>query len=103
MHISFTPMRREDRLELSKADDVLTINGETFDFSPLSEGSTLPQDAVSCDWLASDVVRVDGVIQLTLILPHGANAGEETLFPAPIEALNGPILLPPYTLDDREV
>jgi hypothetical protein len=96
MQISFSPMRRDDTLTLSRRGDVLTLNGEAYDFSGLPEGATLPRDAVTCDWLAGDVTRIGGVIHLTLILPHGIDAPHETLFPASILAADGAIPLPPF-------
>lgn len=101
MQINFTPMRRDDRLELSVSGDVLEINGAAFDFSPLPEGAALPRDAVACAWLASDVERTGGEITLTLILPHGANAPQVTLFPAAVGVDGGPVALPPYDLEDE--
>ncbi|MFN4131275.1 MAG: hypothetical protein ACK4GC_15875 [Paracoccaceae bacterium] len=99
MQITLSPMRRDDVLTLHRAGDILTINGEAFDFSPLPEGATLPREAVDCDWLASDVTRTGGALHLTLILPHGAEAPPETLFPAPvIDPANGPVELPPHSL-----
>ena len=95
MHISFSPMRRDDTLEVSKTGDVLTINGATYDFSPLPDGGMLPREAVDCEWLASDVERIDGEIHLTLILPHGPNPPPEAAFPDPITvSTDGPITLP---------
>lgn len=95
MLITFTPMRCDDRLSLHRVGDVLTVNGEAYDFAPLLEGAVLPRDAVDCSWLASDVRRQDGELQLTLILPHGPDAPEETLFPAPLLLTgDGPVLLP---------
>jgi hypothetical protein len=35
-----------------------------------------------------------------LILPHGANAPPETLFPAEIDAGDGPVALPAYALPE---
>ena len=96
MQISLSPMHREDHLVASVSSDVLTLNGAAFDFSGVPEGATLPQGAVSCDWLASDVQRFDGEIHLTLILPHGANAPEETRFPVPVTVSDGPVSLPLY-------
>ncbi|WP_372610191.1 hypothetical protein [Aquicoccus sp.] len=99
MKISFSPMRRDDTLTLSRSGDTLTINGETFDLSGIPEGATLPQDAVTCDWLASDVERIDGDLHITLILPHGATAPQEALFPEPLTvARDGPIELPAVSL-----
>ena len=92
MHqIDLSPMRRDDRLEVSVSGDVFTINGEEFDFAALPEGATLPQSAVACAWLAGDVERIGGEIHLALILPHGAKAPAETLFPVPIMAGDGPV------------
>jgi hypothetical protein len=94
MHISFTPIRRDTPLEASVAGDVLTINGEAFDFAGIPEGATLPRSAVTCDWLASDVERIDGEIRLTLLLPHGTNAPEETRFPQAVTVTGGSVPLP---------
>lgn len=97
MHISLTPMRRDDPLMLERHGDTLTINGEAFDLSVIPEGATLPRAAVACAWLASDITRIGGALHLTLILPHGPLAGPETLFPAAlVPAGDGPVALPPY-------
>lgn len=97
MKISLSPVRLDKELTLSRNGDVLEINGEAFDFSGIPEGASLPPGAVSCDWLASDIERINGVLHLTLILPHGANAPQETTYPAPLEVTeDGPIELPPY-------
>jgi len=97
MQITLSPIRRDDRLTLHRAGDTLTFNGEEFDFAPIPEGATLPRDAVECEWLASDITRSGGVLHLTLILPHGANAPEETRFPkALVLTTDGPVELPAY-------
>ena len=97
MQITLTPQRRDDILTLVRSGDVLTINGEAFDFTVIPEGGTLPRAAVACDWLAGDVTRAGEVLHLTLILPHGADAPLETRFPAPITLTgDGPVALPPY-------
>lgn len=97
MQISFSPVRRDDALTLSKVGDVLTINGEAFDFSGLPDGATLPQSAVTCDWLASDVERIAGVVHLTLVLPIGADAPQSSRFPDPITATDGDISVPVHS------
>ena len=88
MDITLTPQVRPDSLTLSKAGDVLTINGEAFDFTFIAEGDILPMDAVDCLLIASDVTRTGGAITLTLILPILADASAAAKFPAPI--LNAP-------------
>jgi hypothetical protein len=35
-------------------------------------------------------------LHLALVLPHGAEAPDETLFPAPITAQDGAVPLPPF-------
>ena len=98
MHIDLIPLGYSGTLALSKAGDVLTMNGVDYDFTLLPEGATLPRTAVDCFWLASDVERIDGVLHLTLRLPHGGTAPPETLFPAPvIHPHDGPVTLPPFS------
>ncbi|WOI35009.1 hypothetical protein R1T40_09880 [Tritonibacter scottomollicae] len=97
MQISFTPTRCDTALTATRQGDVLTLNGEAFDFTALSEGDVLPREAVTCDWLASEATRQNGEIHLTLILPHGADAPEETRFPQPVTLTgDGSVPLPPY-------
>lgn len=103
MQISLSPMRRDDRLELIRKGDILTINGEVFDLSGIPDGATLPQEAVACHWLASDIERINGDIHLTLILPHGADAPQDTRFPATLTLTeDGPVSLPEYENDEQE-
>lgn len=95
MRISFSPQRRDGVLHLSKAGDVLTINGQPFDFSPLPEGGELPAEAVTSDLVAGKVRRVDGLVEITLILPHGPNPSYAVAFPEPVTATaDGPIGVP---------
>lgn len=97
MRISFNPVRMDKALALSRKGDVLVINGEALDLSGIPEGAVLPREAVECEWLASDIARVAGVLEFALILPHGARAPQETLFAKGIVVMkNGVIKLPPY-------
>jgi hypothetical protein len=99
MKISFSPVRSDQRLVLERRGDVLVFNGDALDLSGIPEGATLPQAAAGCDWIASDIERRGGILHLTLILPHGAQAAEATLFPAPITVTgDGPVTLPDYAL-----
>ena len=109
MKIPLSPMRRDERLTLSKAGDALTPNDETFDFTDLPNGATLPRSAITSDWFAGDVSREDaadgetGELTVPLILPHGYNAPAETRFPAPLEAVaDGPVDLPIYETPEPE-
>ncbi|MDX0178618.1 hypothetical protein [Sinorhizobium meliloti] len=95
MKISLSPQRRDDILDVSKAGDVLTINGEAFDFSALPDGATIPAGDVPCDWIVGPVERIAGELHLTLILPHRPNPSEAVAFPQPIVgAPDGVVALP---------
>jgi len=95
MHIKLSPFRLDETLTASRAGDVLTLNGEAFDFSPLPEGATLPAEAIDSEWIVGPVSRIDGDLHLTLRLPHGPNPSQAVAFPAPIRVTaDGPIDLP---------
>lgn len=81
MDLKFSPCHMDGRLEAVIAGDTLVLNGDPLDFSPLEEGDVLPQQAIDSPWIASDVFRVGGAIQLTLRIPHGQDAPLETRFP----------------------
>lgn len=101
MKITLTPQRSDKRLTLEKQNQKLIINGERFDFKDIPEGATLPREAIQSDFIVSDVERIDGILHLTILLPHGANAPYETRFPEPIKVTeDGVITLPPY--DEEE-
>ena len=84
MKITLSPQRRDDALTVIKQGDTLTINGTAYGFSQLPDGGTLPAEAVDCEYIVDSVNRVDGELELTLLLPHGANASEAARFPEPI-------------------
>ncbi|WP_295530200.1 hypothetical protein [uncultured Thioclava sp.] len=101
MKINLSPVRLDTLLELSVAGDMLTLNGETLDLSAIPEGATLPADAVMSDWVVGPVTRINGELSLTLRLPCGPDAPEETRFPQPITVTeDGPIMLPAYALEE---
>ena len=100
MQIILSPQRRDARLTLARNGDILTINGQNFDFGPLQEGAVLPPSAVQSDWLAGDITRQGGELIIPVFLPHGANAPHETLFPEPlVVSANGAIELPLYEIE----
>lgn len=95
MQISLSPQARNDTLTLTRSGDILTINGEDFDFSTLPDGATIPAGDVPCEWIVGPVDRIDGGIHLTLILPHGPNPPQAVAFPVQIvDPPDGPIALP---------
>lgn len=92
MQITFSPMRSDDTLSLHRAGDVLSVNGRPVDLSGVPEGGVLAGDQLGCDRIVGDIRRQDGILHLTLILPHGAEAGPETLFPEPLTlGADGPV------------
>lgn len=100
MHITLIPQRRATPLTVTRNGDILTLNGETFDFSPLPDGATLPREAIASNWFAGPVERIEGVLHLSLIVPFGPSAPPQTINPAPLTLTgNGPVTLPPYDLE----
>lgn len=97
MRITYSPVEGLAPIELSVEGDVLTINGVAYDFSALADGDSIPFVALAEPLIVSDVVRIGGVVELTVILPHGQNAPEETRFPTPVDLLvNGTVEIPAY-------
>lgn len=95
MRLSFAPQRHDGALAVSKTGDMLTINGETFDFSSLPNGATIPAGTVPSEWIVGPVERIGGEVRLTLILPHGPSPSEAIAFPQPITVTsNGPVAIP---------
>lgn len=96
MIIKLSPQRRYDNLSLNKNGDVLTINGEAFDFSVVPNGATLPKDAITCEFISGDVERDEvGVLTVPIILPLSATPTPEQAFPADIvNPPDGEVILP---------
>jgi hypothetical protein len=95
MIIQFSPQLRGDVLMVVKRGDVLTINGEDFDFSGLPDNSFLPAEYVPCEFVVGRVERMAGELTVTLLLPHGANPSQAVAFPAPImDVPDGEIAIP---------
>ena len=95
MLIKLSPARDDRTLEIIKQNETLTINGESFDFSQLTDGATLPQKAIDCLYINGDVARINSELIIPILLPHGPNASEAARFPKPITVTeDGPIVLP---------
>ena len=84
MKITLSPVRRDSQLTVGKQGDTITINGVAYDFSVIPDGATLPASAVDCEFITGNVERINGVLHLSLILPHGPNPSQAVAFPAPI-------------------
>lgn len=95
MKVILSPQRRDDTLIVTKRGDMLVVNGELFNFSRIEEGDLLPRTAISSEWFAGDVERVDGELVITLLLPNPWNYSPEQAFPEPLlNVLDGPVTLP---------
>lgn len=88
MIIKLSPRRFDEPLSVVKAGDTLIINGESFDFSPLPEGGTLPVGAITSQWFAADPYREAGQLVITLTLPNPINYSPEQAFP--VDLVNVP-------------
>jgi hypothetical protein len=86
---------RSDALSVVKTGDALTINGDVVDLSAIPDGADLPSTAIGNEWIVGIVRRVDGVLHVPLILPHGPDAAMGMRFPESIvNPPDGPIALP---------
>lgn len=84
MRINLTPQLTDKCLIVVKEGNTLILNGDRFDLSPMTEGSTLPGSAINSEWFAGDVEMIDGEINVTLLLPNPANYSQDQAFPQPL-------------------
>jgi hypothetical protein len=94
MIIKLSPVRLDATLKVSIVGDVITLNGQDFDFTQLPEGATLPAEATNSEHFVGPIERISGELYLTLRLPHGANPSQAVAFPEPITTADGLIALP---------
>ena len=105
MRISFMPQLTDRTLTVSKAGDVLTIDGEEYNFSWLPDGATIPNSlprpassdpdtTIPCKAILGPVHRVDGELRLTLILPYKIGNRHVDTPPDLVDPPDGPIILP---------
>ena len=100
MHISFSPIRRDEPLILARSADTIIINDDVVDLSALHDGATLPASAIGNAFISEHVQRIDGIIHLTLLLPHGPDPSTKVAFPADlIDPPDGRLMLPNETTE----
>ncbi|OHV81600.1 hypothetical protein [Rhizobium sp. LCM 4573] len=103
MHISLSPRRDDATLSVVKSGDILTINGDHFDFTDLPDGATIPAREIPCDWICGPVERVNGKVHLSLCLPHGPNPSPAVAFPAPIiDPPDGDLIFPSDPVEEAD-
>jgi hypothetical protein len=97
LRIDLSPIRSDLRLALSRAGESLVVNGVRFDLPDLPDGGSLAAEELGLDFLLGEIRREGDDLRLTLLLPHGPEAGPDTLFPASVlVADDGPVALPPW-------
>lgn len=98
MIINLSPVFSDkvETLDLLVQGEVITVNGEEFDFSVLPYGYTLPADAIESSWFTGPVVRDHaGCLSVIIRFPHPYDADETLRFPEPvIVTKDGPVDLP---------
>jgi hypothetical protein len=95
MKITLSPVRMDSTLSVYKSGDTLILNGTNYDFSPLPDGATLPNEAIASEHFIGPVERINGELHLTLCLPHGPNPSRSVAFPELIHVVaDGPVELP---------
>lgn len=93
MKITLSPIRIDTPLTALRKGDVLILNDISYD---LAKGD-------DCPWLVDPAMQIKGVWQVTLLLPHAADAPEETLFPKAITLTrDGPVPLPPHAFGVKD-
>ena len=98
--ITFSPIRSDVPMRMEVSGDTLIVDGEAYDFGALEEGAILPVSAVQGDWCVGSVRRENGVLRLTVRLPHGPDAPHSTRFPEKLSVVeDGPVELPAFQED----
>lgn len=95
MIIKLNSVRSDETLSVAVFGDSLIVNGQSFDFSPLGEGDTLPRGAIKSPWFDGNVERVVGQLIITLLLPIPSNYSPAQAFPADlVNVPDGPVIFP---------
>lgn len=75
----------------------VTINSETFDFSPLEKGYELGREGIGSPFFADKAsMSAEGVLSITLLMPYDeATATDAIRFPEPVTVTaDGPVDIP---------
>lgn len=104
MKIQFYPQRNDIDVVISVSGDIITINGEEFDLSPIGEGETLPHGAISSDIFLGSISRVDEALELGFILPLKNSPHKKLAFPEDVVFTEGVLVdtvngIYPWSLD----
>lgn len=94
MKLILSPQRRDELLVASVDGDLLTLNGQEYDFAQIPEGGQLPMEAIACDLFVGPVERLNGELVVRLVLPLGPAPSIEAAFPGPITIATGRVNFP---------
>lgn len=92
MKITFIPQRNDSQLTLSISGETVTINNMDYDLSVIPDGASIHSSATDCEFLFGDISRNNGVLEILIILPHGADPHRAIAFPLPITASAGVVV-----------
>jgi hypothetical protein len=85
-----TPMRHSGPLTAERNDDTLILNGEVVNLATCGPDTS--------PWIVDTPQKIEGEWHVLLVVPHAADAPEETLYPEPFRVSgNGALPLPPYS------
>jgi hypothetical protein len=105
INVKRSPANSLVTLDVSSDSDVLTINGEAFDFSALEEGGKIEAVDVPSEYIISDVTRINGVVELTMVAPYLGEGTQEERFPTPYTPPSGvrgkPVVLDPSKIKTK--
>lgn len=94
MHITLSPVLMDHRPAIVRKGSALLIDGQPIDLAAYDPETPNP-------WIVGQPELREGVWHVTLILPHGPDAPQETRFPEPITvAQDGPVALPDYDAEE---
>lgn len=93
LKVNLSPVRsNQERLTASWFAPILTVGEVEYDLSELPDGATAEHPVLGI------VSRDNEDYEVTLRMPHGPKAPEETRFPKPvIMYIDGFIKIPPWT------
>lgn len=83
--IALSPQLSNAALQLVKNGNMLTINGNSYDFSHMNNGDMIPPEAISDPNIIGAISKENGVVKLTILMPYSnPDADESVTFPEPI-------------------
>lgn len=99
MRLILSPVRMDARLVAELRGGDLVLNGVSLGLSGLAEGEVLSREEAASPWICGDIRWEGGELHVPLILPHGALAPDETLYPEEMVVGEGAIVLPAFEAD----